>query len=105
MAEEHFIPYHQEERSDKELLQRSRAFYAQMNRRRSLRFFSDRPIEKAVIEQLILTASSAPSGAHKQPWTFCAISDSQVKSVIRQAAEKEEFTNYNGRMSEEWLKI
>ena len=51
-----------------------------------------------------MTASSAPSGAHKQPWTFCAVSDPAIKKEIRIAAEKEEYTNYHGRMSEEWLK-
>ncbi len=50
-----------------------------------------------------MTASTAPSGAHKQPWTFCAVSDPVIKSAIRGAAEKEEFENYNGRMSDEWL--
>jgi len=50
-----------------------------------------------------MTASSAPSGAHKQPWTFCAVSTLAIKSAIRKAAEKEEYESYNGRMSEEWL--
>lgn len=103
MQSEQFIPYPHIQRSDEEILQCSKVFYEQMNKRRSLRFFSDRPIEKAVIEQLILTASAAPSGAHKQPWTFCAVSDPFIKSEIKKAAEKEEYVNYNGRMSEEWL--
>ena len=51
-----------------------------------------------------MTASSAPSGAHKQPWSFCAISDKGIKSEIRKAAEEEEYQNYHGRMSDEWLK-
>ena len=51
-----------------------------------------------------MTASSAPSGAHKQPWTFCAVSNPKLKSIIRKAAEDEEYTNYNGRMGEEWVK-
>ena len=51
-----------------------------------------------------MTASSAPSGAHKQPWTFCAVSNIEIKKAIKAAAEKEEYENYNGRMSDEWLK-
>lgn len=81
----------------------SKNFYNEMNLRRSLRDFSDKPVSKNTIENLILTASSAPSGAHKQPWTFCAISNSELKSKIRGAAEKEEYEFYNGRASEEWL--
>ena len=87
-----------------EVVKRSKAFYDFMNKRRSVREFSDRPIPKEVIENIILTAASAPSGAHKQPWKFCAISDPLIKARIRQAAEEEEFTNYHGRMSEEWMK-
>jgi nitroreductase len=82
----------------------SHSFYEYMNRRRSLRYFSDKPVPKEVIENLIKTASTAPSGAHKQPWTFCAVSDPAIKSQIREAAEKEEYESYNGRMSEEWLR-
>ena len=72
--------------------------------RRSIRDFSDRPVSRETIEQIIMTASTAPSGAHKQPWTFCAISDPEIKSKIRAAAEKEEYESYNGRMPESWLK-
>jgi len=74
-----------------------------MEKRRSIRYFSDKPVSKQLIENLILSASSAPSGAHKQPWTFCTISSASLKSKIRTAAEKEEYESYNGRMSEEWL--
>ena len=83
--------------------QRSEAFYEYMERRRSIREFSDKPVAKEVIENLIMTASSAPSGAHKQPWTFCAISNPAIKSKIRVAAEIEEKESYTNRMSEEWL--
>ena len=55
-----------------------------------------------MIENIIKTAGSAPSGAHKQPWTFCVISDKKLKSEIRELAEKEEYENYHGRMSESW---
>lgn len=86
------------------MLERIQAHHAFMEKRRSLRMFSDKPVPQAVIEQLIMTASTAPSGAHKQPWTFCAVSDPEVKRKIREAAEEEEYTNYHGRMSDRWLK-
>ncbi len=75
-----------------------------MERRRSLRFFSDRPVPKEVIENIVMTASTAPSGAHKQPWTFCIVGDPAVKSQIKAAAEEEERESYEGRMSQEWLR-
>jgi iodotyrosine deiodinase len=90
--------------STEETEQKAAIFYQSMDARRSVRHFSDKPVPQSVIETLILTASTAPSGAHKQPWTFCAINDPSVKSQIRAAAEKEEFDSYNGRMSEQWLK-
>jgi len=104
MAEsQDFIPYHAQKFTEEEMAQRSRSFYEYMNQRRSLRMFSDCPVAKEVIENIIMTASSAPSGAHKQPWTFCAVSSPEIKKAIRKAAEEEEYTNYHGRMSEEWL--
>lgn len=78
--------------------------YQHLDSRRTIRDFSDKPVPKSVIETLILTASTAPSGAHKQPWTFCAIQDPSVKTAIRAAAEKEEYESYTHRMSEQWLK-
>ncbi|RMG19966.1 MAG: nitroreductase family protein, partial [Bacteroidetes bacterium] len=86
-----------------EMIRRSEAFYQWMNQRRSLRHFSDRPVPREVIENLIKTASTAPSGAHKQPWTFCAVGNAELKRQIRMAAEEEERVNYGGRMSESWL--
>ena len=98
-----FIPYSTQALTREETLARSRQFYKQMDARRSLRMFSDRPVPREVIEQLIMTASSAPSGAHKQPWTFVAVSDPATKRAIREAAEREEYDNYHGRMNDEWL--
>ena len=83
---------------------RTNDYYQYLDNRRTIRDFSDKPVPKSVIEQLILTASTAPSGAHKQPWTFCAIEDPSVKTAIRVAAEKEEYESYTNRMSEQWLK-
>jgi iodotyrosine deiodinase len=99
-----FISYRGLRYSRTELLQQSREFYQLMNRRRTLREFSDKPVSKEVVEHLLLTAGTAPSGAHKQPWTFCAVSDPALKKAIREGAEKEEYTNYHGRMNEEWVR-
>jgi nitroreductase len=99
-----FIPYEALRFSEDEMRQRAQAFYHFMERRRSLRVFSDTPVPRDVIENLIRTASTAPSGAHMQPWTFCAVNSSKIKSKIREAAEKEEYENYHGRMSDRWLK-
>jgi iodotyrosine deiodinase len=87
-----------------EMLGKAKAYYKFMDTRRSCRDFSNTPIPKEVIENIILTASTAPSGAHKQPWTFCVVSNPVIKSQIRVEAEKEEYESYNSRMPEEWKK-
>lgn len=104
MVKNNFIPYKGLDFTTEESKINAEIFQEKMESRRSIRQFSDKPVSREIIEKLILTASSAPSGAHKQPWTFCAISNSELKSKIREAAEKEEYDSYNGRMSEEWLK-
>ena len=98
------MPYGALRFSGDQTLKRAADHYAFMDRRRSLRDFSGRDVPRPVIEQIILTASTAPSGAHLQPWVFCAVSSSEIKSKIREAAEKEEYENYHGRMTERWLK-
>ena len=90
--------------TQQETLEKSQSFFALMDLRRSIREFSDKPIAKEVIENIIRTASTAPSGAHKQPWTFCVVSDAEIKKQIRIAAEAEEKESYAHRMSDEWLK-
>ena len=100
--ENNFIPYQRTEFSSKDLVTNSEKYYKEIDKRRSVRDFSDKKIPKEVIENIIKTAGSAPSGAHKQPWTFCVISDKELKSEIRELAEKEEYENYHGRMSESW---
>ena len=84
------------------MIRRSSEFYHWLDHRRSIREFCDRPVPKEVIENIIKAASTAPSGAHKQPWTFCAVSDPALKSKIREAAEKEEKESYEHRMGERW---
>ncbi len=98
-----FIPYHQEPLSDEERLARARLFQERMSARRSLRFFSDRPLPVGILESLIAAAGSAPSGANQQPWTFVAVTDPELKREIRVAAEAEERAFYEGRASDEWL--
>jgi iodotyrosine deiodinase len=98
-----FISYHHDMYSDDEMINRSRQFYQWMESRRTVRDFSDQPIPKEVIENILMTASTAPSGAHKQPWTFCVVSSPSIKKEIRMAAEKEEKESYESRMSDEWL--
>ena len=86
-----------------ECLKRAGRFYSQMDRRRSVRHFSDRSVPQEVIANLIRAASTAPSGAHRQPWSFVAISDPQLKGKIRRAIEAVERENYERRMPPEWL--
>lgn len=87
-----------------EMLTRSDEFNQMLQKRRTVRDFSDRPVDREVIENCIKAGASAPSGAHKQPWHFVAISNQEIKSKIREAAEKEEKEFYQHRASEEWLK-
>lgn len=98
------IPFiHHNRFSENEMIEASKNYYENLKLRRSLRFFSDKPIPKAIIENLVMTAATAPSGANKQPWTFCVVTSPELKKQIRIAAEEEEFRSYNSRMSDEWL--
>ena len=102
MTKNKFIPYKIANFSAEELIEKSQKYFQEINKRRSVRDFSNRDVPKEVIENIIKTAGSAPSGAHKQPWSFCVISDAKLKSKIRKLAEKEEYKNYHGRMSDSW---
>ncbi|MCV0394675.1 MAG: nitroreductase family protein [Rhizobiaceae bacterium] len=84
-------------------LARARDFRALMARRRTVRDFSSCPVPRSVIEQAVMTAASAPSGANQQPWTFACIADPEKKRRIREEAEAEERAFYSGRASSEWL--
>ncbi|MDC9722679.1 MAG: nitroreductase family protein [Urechidicola sp.] len=90
--------------SESEMIVKSKAYFKWLDTRRSVREYAKTPVPKEVIENIIKAASTAPSGAHKQPWTFCAISNADLKSKIREAAEIEERASYDSRMSERWLK-
>jgi len=98
-----YIPYHKESYPQSEMENRSSSFFKWMNERRTVREFSDQQIPQKVIDDILLTASTAPSGAHRQPWFFCAVKDPGIKKIIREEAEKEEHESYHGRMPDEWL--
>lgn len=98
-----FIPYTKETYALSEMQERAREFYQWANTRRTVREFSLREIPGKVLDNLLLAAGTAPSGANKQPWTFCLVSDPEIKKQIRIEAEKEEKISYESRMSEEWL--
>lgn len=98
-----FVPYRRERRSPEAVLARGKAFYEQMDERRSVRMFRPDPVPREAIEYAVMTASTAPSGAHQQPWTWVVVGDPETKHRMRVAAEEEERRNYEGgRMSEEW---
>ena len=99
-----FIDFSRESYSAEEMIEKSKSFFDWADERRSVRDFSDKPVPREVMENILMTGSTAPSGAHKQPWTFCLISNASLKSKLRALAEEEEKKSYGGRMSEEWLK-
>lgn len=98
------VAYNRDVYSLPEAEARAQDYYQWLDTRRTVREIADKPVSKALIESLIMAGSTAPSGAHKQPWTFCAISNVSLKKSIREAAEKEEYESYHGRMSDRWLK-
>ena len=97
------IRYKHETYTEKEMINRSKDFYEWIDKRRSVRDFSDKHVPLEIIENIIKSASTAPSGANKQPWTFCVVQSSELKKKIRLAAEEEERKSYDERMSDEWL--
>jgi nitroreductase len=102
-AEHPFVPLRYERFDEADMEQRGSEFYRSMSARRSVRMFSDEPVPQRVIELAVQAAATAPSGAHKEPWTFVTISSADVKRQIREAAEEEERVNYlENRMNEEW---
>ena len=103
MSEHPFEPLQFTELPQEEMILRSRQFYEEMNRRRTVREFCDRPVPREVIENAVHAAGTAPSGAHKQPWQFVMVGDPAIKSRIREAAEVEERESYEHRMPQTWL--
>lgn len=98
-----YVTYQPQRYSEEETAQVAAHFFTLLAGRRSVRHFSPEPVADEVIDNLVRAASTAPSGAHKQPWTFCVVTDPALKHAIREAAEEEERASYNGRMPKEWL--
>lgn len=90
--------------TEAEQILRADEFYREMNLRRTVRDYTDKDVPFDLIEKAILAAGTAPSGAHMQPWRFVVVRDPEVKRKIREAAEKEEYESYHGRMPDRWLK-
>jgi iodotyrosine deiodinase len=87
---------------DDEMVARSSAFASQVQQRRTVRDFADRPVPRAVIEHCLRAAGTAPSGAHQQPWQFVVITEPRLKAQVRAAAEASEAEFY-ATAPQEWL--
>ncbi|XP_058591631.1 iodotyrosine deiodinase 1 [Neofelis nebulosa] len=97
------IPFSHTRYPEKEMVKRSQEFYALLSKRRSVRFISSEQVPVEVIDNVIKTAGTAPSGAHTEPWTFVVVKDPDVKHKIREIIEEEEEINYLKRMGRQWV--
>ena len=97
------VPYSLPRHGEGEMRRRLAAMHAHMEARRSIRHFSPDPVPLDVLERAVHIAGTAPSGAHKQPWSFCIVTDPALRQRIRTAVEEEEYRSYHGRMSRKWL--
>ncbi|XP_038220787.1 iodotyrosine deiodinase 1 [Zerene cesonia] len=97
------IPYKPERRPVSDMIKRSREYYDMMASRRTVRRFSTEPIPQEVLDNIVKTAGTSPSGAHTEPWTFVVVQDPNVKAAIRSIVEEEEELNYARRMSRQWV--
>lgn len=98
-----FIPYRSAQIPSKEQYERAKDFFTLCAKRRTVRNFSPTPVARELLEMIVATSGTAPSGANKQPWRFVVVMDSDLKREIRIAAEREERENYERRMPQEWL--
>lgn len=103
MGSAEYVPYRDRHQPAVPATAAARDFCEIMQRRRSVRMFSDRPVERATIEWIVRAAHSAPSGANKQPWRFVCVQDASVKAAIREGAEREEREFYSRRAPAQWL--
>lgn len=99
-----FVPYHVPILPDEELVERAAAFYELMDGRRTVRAFSPKSVPRSVIENALRAAGTAPSGAHKQPWTFVVVENPATRRRIREVAEAEERRFYSEVAPHEWLR-
>jgi iodotyrosine deiodinase len=105
MSSDGFVPLVWEELPDAEMQKKALELFENMNKRRTTRHFSSRHVPKELIETAIMCGSTAPSGAHLQPWTFVAVSNQELKAKMREAAEAEERKTYSERMPEAWQEV
>ena len=105
MSSDGFVPLDWEELPDAEMQKKALELFENMNKRRTTRHFSSRHVPKELIETAIMCGSTAPSGAHLQPWTFVAVSNQELKVKMREAAEAEERKTYSERMPEAWQEV
>ena len=105
MSADGFIPLEWLELPESEMKARALELFENMDKRRTTRHFSSRNVPRELIEQAIRCGSTAPSGAHLQPWTFVAVSNAELKAKMRDAAEKEERKTYSERMPEAWQEV
>lgn len=105
MNRDGFIPLDWSQLPKQEMELRANALFENMNSRRTTRHFSNKPVPRELIEKAIMCGSTAPSGAHLQPWTFVAVSNSEIKSKMRESAELEEEKTYTERMPEAWQEV
>ncbi|XP_028579490.2 iodotyrosine deiodinase 1 [Podarcis muralis] len=97
------VPFSTQRYTEEDMVKRSKAFYELLNKRRSVRFISDEPVPREVIDNVIKTAGTSPSGAHTEPWTFVVVQDAEIKHKIREIIEDEEEINYKKRMGDKWV--
>ncbi|QWF82907.1 nitroreductase family protein [Amycolatopsis sp. CA-230715] len=97
------VPYRPDRMPADESVTKAAELRRRMDERRTVRMFSADPVPEQVVLDAIAVASTAPSGAHQQPWTFCLVTDPEVRRRLREAAEAEEQVSYDGRLGEEWL--
>ncbi|XP_074165670.1 iodotyrosine deiodinase 1 [Sminthopsis crassicaudata] len=97
------VPFSSPRFPESEMIKRSQEFYELLNQRRSVRFISDEPVPRQVIDNVIKTAGTAPSGAHTEPWSFVVVQDEETKHKIRMIIEDEEEVNYKKRMGAKWV--
>lgn len=105
MSADGFMPLEWNELPEDEMKLRATALFERMDMRRTTRHFSNRMVPRELIEYAIKCGSTAPSGAHLQPWTFVAVSNQELKEKMREAAEKEERKTYSERMPEAWQEV
>ena len=105
MSANGFIPLDWSELPENEMERRAFELFQNMDKRRTTRHFSSREVPRRLIEQAIRCGSTAPSGAHLQPWTFVAVSNTELKIKMREAAEEEERKTYSERMPEAWQEV